>query len=118
MTVEEQLNFLRSLEELDLILKDMASPAYKKLGFKSSKPTMDFIKTVEKERNSIAKKIESDLLNNYERIMKRYGGRVVVQVINGFCGGCYTKLPSEYVTRSVTKIMTCPYCARFLYWIK
>ncbi|MCS7259062.1 MAG: C4-type zinc ribbon domain-containing protein [candidate division WOR-3 bacterium] len=117
MNVKEQINLLRSLEELDLILRDMVSPAYKKIGFKSTKPTLEFMKTIEKERNAIAKKIEPRLLREYDIIMQRYGGRVVVQVINGFCGGCYSRLPSEYATRSANNIMNCPHCGRFLYWL-
>lgn len=115
---KDQINLLRTLEELDLLLKDMASPDYKKIGFKSPKPTLDFVKTAEKERTSIANQIEPQLLQRYERIMKRYGGRVVVQVINGFCGGCFIKLPSEYITRCSTDITNCPNCGRFLYWVK
>lgn len=116
--IKKQLNFLRTLEELDLILKDMASPDYKKIGFTTPKITLDFLKTAEKERAKIAKKIEPQLLTNYERIMNRYGGRVVVQVIDGFCGGCYIKLPSEYISRCRTEITNCPNCGRFLYWVK
>ncbi|MEO0075994.1 MAG: C4-type zinc ribbon domain-containing protein [candidate division WOR-3 bacterium] len=113
--VKDQINLLRTLEELDLILKDMASPQYK---IKSPKPTLDFLKTAEKERVNIASQIEPSLLQRYERIMKRYGGRVVVQVINGFCGGCFIKLPSEYISRCSTSITNCPNCGRFLYWVK
>jgi len=116
--VKKQLNLLRTLEELDLILKDMALPEYKKIGFKSTKATLDFLKTAEKERSEIAQQIEPYLLTNYERIMKRYGGRVVVQVVNSFCGGCYIKLPSEYITRCGSEITNCPNCGRFLYWVK
>lgn len=116
--VKKQLNLLRTLEELDLIIKDMASPDYKKIGFKTPKPTLDFLKTTEKERADIAQQINPPLLASYERIMKRYGGRVVVQVINGFCGGCYIKLPSEYISRCGTDITNCPNCGRFLYWLK
>jgi hypothetical protein len=116
--IKKQLNLLRTLEELDLILKDMASPDYKKIGFKITRPTLDFVKTAEKERSDIAKQIQPQLLASYERIMKRYGGRVVVQVIDGFCGGCYIKLPSEYVSRCSIGIINCPNCGRFLYWVK
>jgi hypothetical protein len=117
-SLKKQINFLRTLEELDLIFKDMTSPDYKKIGFKIPKVTLDFLKTAEKERANIAKQIDPPLLANYDRIMKRYGGRVVVQVIDGFCGGCYIKLPSEYISRCATEITHCPNCARFLYWVK
>ncbi|MCX7784928.1 MAG: C4-type zinc ribbon domain-containing protein [candidate division WOR-3 bacterium] len=116
--MKKQLNLLRALEELDLQLKDIASPDYKKIGFKTPKPTLDFIQTAEKKREEIAQKIDPNLLATYKRIIKRYGGRVVVQVINEFCGGCFMKLPSEYVYRCRTEIVNCPNCGRFLYWVK
>lgn len=117
-SVKRQLNLLRDLEELDLIIKDMVSPDYKKIGFKTTKASLDFMKTAEKKRNDIASQVEAGLLTNYNRIMKRYGGRVVVQVVNGFCGGCYIKLPSEYISRCASEITHCPNCGRFLYWVK
>ncbi|MCX8015025.1 MAG: C4-type zinc ribbon domain-containing protein [candidate division WOR-3 bacterium] len=116
--VKQQINYLRNLEEFDLILKDIASPDYKKIGFKTPKPTLDFIKNAEKERANIAKKIDPVHLEKYERIMKRYGGRVVVQVINGFCGGCYIKLPSEIASKCKLEVTNCPNCGRFLYYVK
>lgn len=117
-SIKKQLNLLRALEENDLLLKDLTSPDYKKIGFKTPKLTLDVIQAIETKREEIAEKIEPNLLTAYKKIMKRYGGRVVVQVINEFCGGCFMKLPSEYVYRCRTEIVNCPNCGRFLYWVK
>ncbi|MEO0004430.1 MAG: C4-type zinc ribbon domain-containing protein [candidate division WOR-3 bacterium] len=113
-----KIETLRSLEEFDLILRDIESESYQQVGFKGVKASEQFIKIAEKERAKLTKKIDPKVLAQYERIMKRYGGRVVVQVIREFCGGCYVRLPSELAVRCRTELVTCPNCGRFLYWVK
>ena len=66
-------------------------------------------------RKEICGQVDRKLLGEYERIKKRYGSRVVVQVVQEFCGGCYVKLPSELATRGRTEVLNCPNCGRFLY---
>ena len=109
---------LRLLEEFDHILRDIDTERYQSVGFKDVRPSNEFIKTAERERAKLTKKVDPQLLVQYERIMKRYGGRVVVQVIRGFCSGCYIKLPSELAARCQTELVTCPNCGRFLYYLK
>lgn len=109
---------LRSLEEFDHVLRDIETDDYQSVGFESVKASEEFIKLAERERAKLTKKIDPRLLAQYERIMKRYGGRVVVQVIKEFCGGCYVKLPSELAARCRTELVSCPNCGRFLYYLK
>ncbi len=109
---------LRSLEEFDHILRDIETADYQAVGFQAVKASDDFIKTAEREREKLTRKVDPKLLTMYERIMKRYGGRVVVQVIREFCGGCYVKLPSELAARCRTDLVSCPNCGRFLYYVK
>jgi len=109
---------LRALEEFDHILRDIESEHYQALGFQGTSVSEEFIKTAEKERAKLTKKVDPRLLVQYERIMKRYRGRVVVQVIREFCGGCYVKLPSELAARCRTELVSCPHCGRFLYYVK
>jgi predicted nucleic acid-binding Zn-ribbon protein len=108
---------LRSLEEFDHILRDIEHKDYQAMGFEM-KASEEFIKTAEREREKLTKKLDPKLVQMYERIMKRYGGRVVVQVIREFCGGCYVKLPSELAARCKTELVSCPNCGRFLYYVK
>jgi|UniRef100_A0A7C3YSB8 RNase P subunit RPR2 len=112
------LELLRALEEFDMIIRDLQRPDYKKLGFAMGKNVVLFLKSVEEEREKIRKKIDKNLLAEYDRIKKRYGERVVVQVVKDFCGGCYVKLPSGIAARCQNEILTCPHCGRFLYRIK
>jgi predicted nucleic acid-binding Zn-ribbon protein len=116
--MKKQLELLRELEDLDLMLKDLSSPQYKKLGFKTSKQSLDIVRYIEDRRQKLKGKINPKLLAEYERIVKRYGARVLVQVIKEFCGGCYVKLPAEFATRSTSEMLICPNCGRFLYWVK
>jgi predicted nucleic acid-binding Zn-ribbon protein len=116
--MEPKIETLRSLEEFDHILRDIESVHYQAVGFQGLKASDEFIKTAEREREKLTKKIDPKLLSMYERIMKRYGGRVVVQVIREFCGGCYVKLPSELAARCRTELVSCPNCGRFLYYVK
>jgi hypothetical protein len=114
--LKKQVELLRVLEELDMNLRDFTAPGYRKLGFKP--PSVDFLKSAEKKRQEICARIERKLLTEYERIRKRYGSRVVAQVINEFCGGCYVKLPLELATRHSAEVLTCPNCGRFLYRVR
>jgi len=116
--MKSKIDTLRSLEEFDTILRDIESEDYQAVGFKGVKASSEFIKTAERERAKLTKKVDPNLLAQYERIMKRYGGRVVVQVIREFCGGCYVKLPSELAVRCRTELVNCPNCGRFLYHVK
>lgn len=115
--MKKQIELLRELEEFDSILKDFEEKEYQKLGFLSEPINIEFVKTIERERTKLRKKIDENLLKEYDRIKKYYGNKVVVQVIKGFCSGCYIKLPSEIIARCKNEIKTCPNCGRFLYYL-
>jgi predicted nucleic acid-binding Zn-ribbon protein len=116
--VNPKIETLRALEEFDLILHDIESADYQAMGFKGVKASPEFIRTAERERAKLTKKIDPKLLTLYERIMKRYGSRVVVQVVREFCGGCYVVLPSELAARCRNEVVSCPNCGRFLFYMK
>lgn len=115
--MNSKIETLRALEEFDHILRDIESNHYP-AGLKKATPSDEFIRITEKERAKLTRKIDPKLLAVYERIMKRYGGRVVVQVVREFCGGCYVKLPSDLTVRCRTELVSCPNCGRFLYYVK
>lgn len=68
-------------------------------------------------RAEAAAKVESQLLNLYERLMKKKKGLAVVPVENGQCGGCHVKLiPATLVrVQSATDVTQCENCGRILY---
>ncbi len=115
--MNSRIETLRALEEFDHILRDIESNHYP-AGFKKAAPLDEFVRIAEKERAKLTKKIDPKLLIVYERIMKRYGGRVIVQVVREFCGGCYVKLPSDLTVRCRTELVSCPNCGRFLYYVR
>lgn len=116
--MNSKIETLRRLQEFDHLLRDIESDAYQAVGFMGVKPDDDFIRTAEREREKLKTKIDKHILVQYERIMKRYGGHVVVQVLGDFCTGCYIKLPSELAVRSRRDLVSCPNCGRFLYYFR
>jgi len=104
---------LKLLFDLDNLIADMEEPAYKKIGFKIEEEAST---TLIDARNEILKKIPRDLAETYERLKKRYP-RAIAPVENGFCFGCFQKLPTEMTTKR-DEILTCLNCGRILYWRK
>lgn len=72
----------------------------------------------EKERADMARDVDSEILNIYERLRIRKGGIVVSQVINATCSGCNMNIPpqmyNELQRRDALKF--CPNCERIIYW--
>jgi predicted nucleic acid-binding Zn-ribbon protein len=72
----------------------------------------------EKERADIAKKVDSGILNIYERLRIRKGGIVLSQVVDATCSGCNMNIPpqmyNELQRRDALKF--CPNCERIIYW--
>ena len=108
--MNEELKLLITLNDLDTQLKETKQEA--KLGF-----SVDRTKEITEAREKIVAKISEDTYLLYERIKKRYG-HAVVPAINGVCYGCFTTLPTAFVSNSKNnkKVTRCPYCGRFLYW--
>ena len=104
---------LKLLFDLDNLLNDMDEPTYKKIGFKvEEQEKQSLIKT----RTDLLKKLPRETADIYERLRKRYQ-RAIAPVDNGFCFGCFQRLPTELLARR-EEIITCPNCGRILYWRK
>lgn len=104
---------LKLLFDLDNLLEDMDEPNYKEIGFQiKNEERLSLIRT----RNELLKKLPAETADVYERLKKRYR-RAIAPVENGFCFGCFQKLPTELLTRT-KEIITCPNCGRILYWRK
>ncbi len=116
--MRKQVELLIKLHDIDLLIRELDNPEarkkFRKMGFKLKEPSIEFLKA----RQQLAKKLPPKILKEYERIMHRYKDRAVVPVLNEFCGGCYVKLPSEFLSRRKEEIQRCPNCGRFLYWLK
>jgi len=113
MTSELIEMHLKLLFDYDNLLNDMDEPSYKKIGFEvRSEDRLSLVRT----RNDLLKKLPAEIADAYERLKKRYK-RAIAPVENGFCFGCFQKLPTQLLTRS-KEIIYCPNCGRILYWRK
>ena len=113
MTHEHVEMHLKFLFDLDNLLADMEAPEYKDIGFTIEKEQR---LSLTKTRNELLKKLPAELAEMYERLKQRYQ-RAIAPVDNGFCFGCFQKLPTEMISRQ-KELLTCPNCGRILYWRK
>ena len=75
---------------------------------------------LEANRNELAEAVESHILDRYERLLSTKGGNVVVGIEHGVCGGCHMKFPTQVIVscKQGQEIVTCPNCARILYYTR
>ena len=111
MTEDVTTMHLKLLFDLDNLLSDLDAPVYKKLGFKIKPQERSALLQT---REDLLKKLPPEMATIYERLRERYQ-RAIAPVENGFCFGCFQKLPTELLTRS-KEINMCPNCGRILYW--
>jgi len=113
---EDEINIelLNLLLDLDNLIADMAEPIYKKIGFQIED---DATLSLMRKRNELMQKIPRELRELYERLKKRYHRAIFATVEEGFCRGCFQKLPTELLTKT-KEIITCPNCGRIIYWQK
>jgi len=62
---------------------------------------------------------DSSVMKNYDRIYEARDGLVVVEVENGSCGGCGSRVPPQIFgeIKRLEKLHNCDVCSRYLYWI-
>ncbi len=75
---------------------------------------------VEAARDAAAATVEGSALNRYQRLLDGKGGRVVVGIQHGVCGGCHMRLPTQISVqvRGNQEVITCPNCARILFYTR
>jgi predicted nucleic acid-binding Zn-ribbon protein len=112
-----QIECLIQIQDLDLMIRELgnekAASAEKKLGFNEIRG----IETLRDTREQLAKKVDSGLLKQYERILTKFP-RAVVPMRDNVCFGCFMRQPAK---RSVTdaadpdRIEMCGHCGRILF---
>ncbi len=77
------------------------------------KTSLDQLK---KERRTHITQLNPDVRDIYHRLVGRYPGSIVVQVVNGSCGGCYMQLLPQLLVEvhQGKEIKRCSRCARVL----
>lgn len=68
-------------------------------------------------RQTIASRLNGDLIQRYELIFSRRGGMAVVTVSEGICQGCFMNIPPQLWNEIIRseKLILCPSCHRILY---
>jgi len=68
------------------------------------------------QREKVVVRVEKTDLYHYERIRKAKGGKAVVAVKRGACGGCYNRIPPQKILelRQNAQFFTCEHCGRIL----
>lgn len=79
------------------------------------------VEKLEEDRVALAGAVTDDnALRSYERLCDNKGGRVVVGIEHGNCGGCHMTLPKQIsvMVRGNQEVVACPLCARLLYFTR
>ncbi|MFA5405558.1 MAG: C4-type zinc ribbon domain-containing protein [Ignavibacteria bacterium] len=73
-------------------------------------------KELTEKRNNIIEKINSDIINLYERINSSLKGEATAVIRKGNCSGCYNSVPPqrEIEIKMAEEIFTCQSCGRIL----
>ncbi|MDX1764121.1 MAG: C4-type zinc ribbon domain-containing protein [bacterium] len=69
------------------------------------------------QREVVARAVDPVCLSQYNRVMSRKEGPVVVKIIDGNCQGCHMTLPPQLYNnvRKGDTIISCSFCNRILY---
>ncbi len=73
---------------------------------------------LQSNREELASVVEESARRQYERLLRHKGQNVVVGIQHGVCGGCHMQLSRSIVVgcQAEQEILTCPNCARILYY--
>jgi predicted nucleic acid-binding Zn-ribbon protein len=73
---------------------------------------------LEKQQAEFSGAVDQDLLKRYLFLKERKKGVAIGPVINGVCQSCHMSIPPQQFIelRRADSLLTCPSCARLLYW--
>jgi len=68
------------------------------------------------EREKLFIRVDKVDLERYERILRAKGGKAVVPIKRGACGGCFNRVPPQKILeiRQNSKLYFCEHCGRIL----
>jgi uncharacterized protein len=124
---EELIAVLEDLEARAAILRERDEElvalekawAERKAGLESQVAELDNeVAQTSVGRQTIAARLNGDLIQRYEMIFSRRGGMAVVAVSDGICQGCYMNIPPQLSNeiRKSERLHLCPSCHRILYY--
>jgi predicted nucleic acid-binding Zn-ribbon protein len=106
---------LVSLQNLDILIREVATGHEQALGFR-----VDKLEQLVKGRSKLAAKLDEKDLTTYERVAKRYDVvSAVVPVQDRNCLGCFMGLPTSALRKADEdeELLICENCGRILYWV-
>lgn len=73
---------------------------------------------LKEQRDTLAKKADTDTLQIYERLLRNKRDRVVVPIENRTCSGCHIVLTAQHenLVRKGENLVFCEHCSRIHYW--
>ncbi|MEP6936565.1 MAG: C4-type zinc ribbon domain-containing protein [Chthoniobacterales bacterium] len=76
------------------------------------------LEDLKKERTEIAKEVDEDLLDRFERLFASKGDAAVVALEHEVCTGCHMKITAQTAVRvkGGKEIVSCEQCGRILYF--
>jgi hypothetical protein len=83
-----------------------------------AKENTDRLQFCATKRQTLASKINKDLLSYYEKLRKNKDNLAVVPIKDEACQGCFTILPPQVINevKMASQIIKCERCVRILYW--
>jgi hypothetical protein len=76
---------------------------------------LDELKT---KRGDVSQTVDRELLDKYQFLKERKGGKAISSVIGGVCQTCHMGIPPQKFNELLrgNSLMTCPNCQRVIYW--
>ena len=123
---DSQIELMEKGEELSKLLEDTNATLSKDQKVVDAELAIleerkkQFSKKIEElklDRETIASKINNDLLDQYNRIFKSKKGVAVSELVNDICSGCHMKVTptTAGMVRAEKVVSTCDQCGRILY---
>jgi uncharacterized protein len=74
--------------------------------------------SLKKQRDSLAKLANGEILQIYERLLRNKKDRVIVPIENRTCSGCHIALTAQHenIVRKGENLIFCEHCSRIHYW--
>jgi len=113
--MNKRQGMLISLQNLDILIREVRAGHEQALGFKIEK-----LDQLVQSRKKLAAKVDEKDLAIYERVAKRYDVvSAVVPVQDKNCLGCFMGLPTSAVRKADESedLLICENCGRILYWV-
>jgi predicted nucleic acid-binding Zn-ribbon protein len=69
-------------------------------------------------RGDFSQTVDQELLDKYQYLKERKGGKAISPVIGGICQTCHMGIPPQKFNELLrgNSLMTCPNCNRLIYW--